>query len=117
VVVTDPQRLADIDYMVARAKFIPQLSHPALVTIQTQVFNPMVDKLFAGDVTGQEFVDQVAEKAQPILDDWVNGASADDAALIELWCKVPSGYPGPLYPNYTPPVSDACQAKLQELGL
>ena len=40
-----------------------------------------------------------------------------EAALVELWCKVPTWFPGQFYPNYTPPVSEACQAKLQELGI
>jgi ABC-type glycerol-3-phosphate transport system substrate-binding protein len=117
VVLTDPQRKADVEYMVARGKAIPQLSHPALATIQTQIWIPNVDRLFANDITGQEFVDAVAEDAQPLLDDWVNEASTEEAALVELWCKVPSWFPGQFYPNYTPPVSEACQAKLQELGI
>ncbi len=117
VVATDPQRNADIEYMVARGKVIPQLSHPALATIQTQVFNPGIDRLFSNDVTGQEFVDQVAGPAQEILDDWVNSTTVEETALVQLWCIVPSWFPGQFYPNYTPTVSAACQAKLTELDL
>ena len=116
-VITDPQRQADIDYMIARIKANPQFAHPAMPTIAQQLWNPAVDQLFANDITGQEFVDQIAEGAQPILDDAVEAWSADDAALVELWCMIPDWYPGPFYPNYTPSVSAACEAKLQELGL
>jgi ABC-type glycerol-3-phosphate transport system substrate-binding protein len=116
-VITDPQRQADIDYMVARIKTSPQFAHPVLPTIQRQLWNPAVDRLFANDVTGQEFVDEIAAGAQPMLDDWVTERTPEDAAMVELWCKVPSGFPGTFYPNYTPTVSAACQAKLQELGI
>jgi ABC-type glycerol-3-phosphate transport system substrate-binding protein len=117
VVITDPQRLSDIEYMIARGKAIPQLGHPANSLISRQVWGPLVDRLLANEINGEEFAEQLAVQAQPLLDDWVNNATAQDEVLVRIWCTIPNWYPGPHYSGYTPQVSDACQAKMQELGI
>ncbi len=116
-ILTDPARLADIDYMLARGKSIPQLGHPANSLISQQVWGPLIDQLLANEINGEQFAEQLGQQAQPFLDDWVNNATEQDAALINIWCTIPSWFPGPHYPNYTPQISEACQAKVEELGI
>lgn len=116
-IITDPQAKAELEYIVARAKASPAMIHPAEVTIDTQIKLPAAEKMLAKEMTPQEMVDTVATQAQAQLDDWVNKTTEKDKALVQLWCTIPSWYPGSFYPNYKPPVSAACEAKVKELGI
>lgn len=98
-ILTDPQRLADIDYMLARGKAIPQLGHPANSLISKQVWGPLVDQLLANEINGETFATQLGAQAQPLLDDWVNNATDQDTTLVKIWCTVPVGSQGCTIPT------------------
>lgn len=120
VVVTDPQVRTDLERMVERSVYSPLTSGPATGPLRLQVRNPLMDQLFARQITGEQLAEEYGTRGQAIVDDWVRNATERDEVLVELQCTYPEGYVRFLpedFPAYEPVVSAACQNKLSELGI